>query len=371
MAERRDRGDLRLPGERLHRQRGADVRERDPPRRPRAGGAVGHGCRRGRPPVHARVPDRAARRRRALGARTRSGAGRRATAGAGSTGRSSTSPRAAPPSRRCASARSSRRSWPRSARRARGSWRRPTALGGRSSATSTTARSSGSCRSRCSCRSGSRAHRELDEDSRGELAEMLGELRDGLAELRDLAHGLHPAVLSDRGLADALSEPRLSRDGARGARTSRCQPSGSRSPSRPPPTSWCARRSRTSPSTRTRRHAWVNVERRDGHLDVEVGDDGVGGADLRRAQGSSGCATGSPRSAGRWTSRAARGWDGRTAPARSQNQLLRPCPHHAAKPSQGASCSATNDSDAQNGRKTPAFAGPDVTAPSGLHGSEG
>ena len=34
---------------------------------------------------------------------------------------------------------------------------------------------------------------------------ILGELREGLAELRDLAHGLHPAVLSDRGLEHALT----------------------------------------------------------------------------------------------------------------------------------------------------------------------
>ena len=126
------------------------------------------------------------------------------TAGAGSTARSSTSPRAAPPSRRCASARSSRRSWPRSAPRAHASSRPPTAPGARSSATSTTARSSGSCPSRCSCRSGC-GRTGLGEDSRAELAEVLAELRAGLAELRDLAHGLHPAVLSDRGLGHALS----------------------------------------------------------------------------------------------------------------------------------------------------------------------
>src|SRR3954449_4057167 len=49
------------------------------------------------------------------------------------------------------------------------------------------------------------AHRELSDDARGELDHVLAELRAGLAELRDLAHGLHPAVLSDRGLGHALS----------------------------------------------------------------------------------------------------------------------------------------------------------------------
>ena len=49
------------------------------------------------------------------------------------------------------------------------------------------------------------AERELSEDSRTELGSVLADLRLGLAELRDLAHGLHPAVLTDRGLAHALS----------------------------------------------------------------------------------------------------------------------------------------------------------------------
>jgi signal transduction histidine kinase len=41
--------------------------------------------------------------------------------------------------------------------------------------------------------------------ARAELDEVLTELRAGLAELRELAHGSHPAVLSDRGLERALS----------------------------------------------------------------------------------------------------------------------------------------------------------------------
>ena len=46
--------------------------------------------------------------------------------------------------------------------------------------------------------------RELADDARAQLTGVLDELRAGLAELRDLAHGLHPAVLTDRGLKDAL-----------------------------------------------------------------------------------------------------------------------------------------------------------------------
>jgi signal transduction histidine kinase len=36
------------------------------------------------------------------------------------------------------------------------------------------------------------------------VAEALDQVRQGLAELRELAHGIHPAVLSERGLAAAL-----------------------------------------------------------------------------------------------------------------------------------------------------------------------
>jgi PAS domain S-box-containing protein len=51
------------------------------------------------------------------------------------------------------------------------------------------------------------SHGELPQQARAELDQVLTELRAGLAELRELAHGLHPAVLSDRGLERAL--PRL------------------------------------------------------------------------------------------------------------------------------------------------------------------
>src|SRR5581483_9598467 len=49
------------------------------------------------------------------------------------------------------------------------------------------------------------SHSELSEPALTELDDVLSELRGGLAELRELAHGLHPAVLSDYGLERALS----------------------------------------------------------------------------------------------------------------------------------------------------------------------
>jgi signal transduction histidine kinase len=45
-----------------------------------------------------------------------------------------------------------------------------------------------------------------DETAHGTLAQVRDELREVLAELRDLAHGIHPAVLSRAGLAAALED---------------------------------------------------------------------------------------------------------------------------------------------------------------------
>ena len=80
---------------------------------------------------------------------------------------------------------------------------RPSSAAG-SSATSTTAPSSGSSRCRCSC-AWPRASCEGDPD----VAERLLDARSrscgrALAELRELARGIHPAVLTDRGLGRAL-----------------------------------------------------------------------------------------------------------------------------------------------------------------------
>jgi PAS domain S-box-containing protein len=128
------------------------------------------------------------------------------------------------------------------------------------------------------------AHRELSDDSRGELDHVLAELRAGLADLRDLAHGLHPAVLSDRGLGDALSglayraavpvelrvvlpAARLSMPIEAAAYFTVCEGLTN-----------IAKYSRAS-------HSWVTVERRGDQLAVEVGDDGIGGADLGAGSG--------------------------------------------------------------------------------------
>ena len=127
-------------------------------------------------------------------------------------------------------------------------------------------------------------HRELTDDARGELEGVLTELRTGLAELRDLARGLHPAVLTDRGLERALTtladhatvpvelrialpRPRLATSVEAAAYFTVCEA--------------LTNISKYAHATR----AWINVEQLDGHLSVEVGDDGSGGADLTAGSG--------------------------------------------------------------------------------------
>jgi signal transduction histidine kinase len=53
-----------------------------------------------------------------------------------------------------------------------------------------------------------RARRRMSDDdpAKHALAEMAGEVAASLASLRELAHGVYPAVLTDRGLAEALIE---------------------------------------------------------------------------------------------------------------------------------------------------------------------
>ncbi len=127
-------------------------------------------------------------------------------------------------------------------------------------------------------------HRELSDDARGELQGVLTELRTGLAELRDLARGVHPAVLTERGLERALTtladhatvpvelqvalpNPRLARAVEAAAYFTVCEALTN-----------VAKHAHAT-------HAWVNVEPLDGHLGVEVGDDGAGGADRRAGSG--------------------------------------------------------------------------------------
>jgi signal transduction histidine kinase len=122
-------------------------------------------------------------------------------------------------------------------------------------------------------------HGDLGDESRRELDGVLAELRAGLAELRDLAHGLHPAVLSDRGLAHALSS--LAHRAAVPVELQVTLPED-RLPIAVEAAAYftvCEALTNVAKYARAT-HAWVAVERRNGDLAIEVGDDGVGGADF-------------------------------------------------------------------------------------------
>ncbi|HET9738397.1 MAG TPA: PAS domain-containing protein [Solirubrobacteraceae bacterium] len=126
--------------------------------------------------------------------------------------------------------------------------------------------------------------RGLPPEAREELRAIVAGLQMGLAELRDLAHGLHPAVLSDRGLEDALAS-------LAHRATVPVELRVALSPERLPLSveaaayfTVCEALTNVAKYAQASR-AWVEVERRNSHLDVEVGDDGVGGADFHSGSG--------------------------------------------------------------------------------------
>jgi PAS domain S-box-containing protein len=121
-------------------------------------------------------------------------------------------------------------------------------------------------------------HRDLPEDCRAPVLDALGELRDGLAELRDLARGLHPAVLSDHGLGHALRA--LAQRAAVPVELEVTLPE-ERLPMAVEAAAYFAVSEALTNVARyaDASQACVSVEQRDGQLLVTVDDDGVGGAD--------------------------------------------------------------------------------------------
>jgi len=127
------------------------------------------------------------------------------------------------------------------------------------------------------------SHRELPEQAQAELDQVLIDLRAGLAELRELAHGLHPAVLSDRGLKRALSSLADRAPVPVALRTELSERLAM-------PIEAAAYFVVAEALTNVAKHAhasraWVHVDEDDGCLRVEIGDDGAGGADLRPGSG--------------------------------------------------------------------------------------
>ena len=128
----------------------------------------------------------------------------------------------------------------------------------------------------------------LAPGSRRLVAAARQELGDALRELRDLAHGIHPAVLTDRGLAPrwARSRPARRCPWTSPSRWSTVRPP----PSRSPPTTWSPRRSPTSPSTRARPGPPCTPSCAGRRLVVVVTDDGIGGARMDGGSGLRGLA---------------------------------------------------------------------------------
>jgi signal transduction histidine kinase len=121
-------------------------------------------------------------------------------------------------------------------------------------------------------------------ESRDELDDVLSELRAGLADLRDLAHGLHPAVLTDRGLGDAVSG--LAYRAAVPVELQLDLPAA-RLPIAVEAAAYftvCEGLTNVAKYARASR-SWVSVELRGDQLAVEVGDDGIGGASPESGSG--------------------------------------------------------------------------------------
>jgi len=153
------------------------------------------------------------------------------------------------------------------------------------------------------------AGRLIDTDPAAARA-LLYEARDAsaraLAELRDLVRGIHPPVLADRGLTDAVralaldSPLRVRVTGTLPGEPGPGQPSELRAPGRrparlPAPVESAAYFAVSELLANVAKHsgaaaAEVDVWHSDGSLRVRVSDDGAGGADPSRGTGLSGIA---------------------------------------------------------------------------------
>jgi len=131
---------------------------------------------------------------------------------------------------------------------------------------------------------------DAEPDETGRLLDRSREeLDEALRELRDLARGIHPAVLEDRGLSTAVEEL--------AARAPLPVEVVSNLPDRrlPEQVELAAYFVVSEALTNVAKHASamkasVALTQRDGRLAVEVSDDGVGGADLGRGTGLRGLA---------------------------------------------------------------------------------
>jgi signal transduction histidine kinase len=127
----------------------------------------------------------------------------------------------------------------------------------------------------------------MDGEGDALLAETEQELQQALAELRELARGIHPAVLTDQGLDAAVRTL-----AGRAAVPVEVASDGERLPAHVETAAYFVVAEALANVARYAhaRHAWVSVARENGNAVVEVRDDGVGGARAGEGSGLTGLA---------------------------------------------------------------------------------
>jgi signal transduction histidine kinase len=127
-------------------------------------------------------------------------------------------------------------------------------------------------------------HKDLPDDCRAPVLQALDDLGTGLGELRDLARGLHPAVLSDHGLEHALRA--LAQRSTVPVELATELP-GERLPMAVEAAAYFVASEALTNVARyaDANQAWVGVEERAGELEVTIRDDGCGGAELGAGSG--------------------------------------------------------------------------------------
>jgi signal transduction histidine kinase len=125
--------------------------------------------------------------------------------------------------------------------------------------------------------------RDLDGDLRAQLHRIGDGLNDALDDLRELARGIHPAVLSEGGLEPALKA--LARRSAIPVELDLSV--GARLPERVEVAAYYVASEALTNATKHARASTVEMQvgQRDGTLHLSINDDGVGGADPARGSG--------------------------------------------------------------------------------------
>src|SRR3954464_11270544 len=172
--------------------------------------------------------------------------------------------------------------------RAHGWWRSATPNGSGSSATCTTAHSSASCPWRCSSAWWRLGSVKTPAGARARRTPAQADLTRGLDELRELARGIHPAVLTERGLGPAL-------DALAARAPVPVQLTAVPDERLAPPIEAAMYYVVAEAITNVAKYAHasgatVSIDRANGAARVTVADDGVGGADPSGGSGLSGLA---------------------------------------------------------------------------------